>query len=107
MKIRPCNHYNNLIILSYWENAVIHSKKLEFYNFFKNQYKTFHYLDHTGKNTERKALVKLRTGNHELMIKIGRYDQISLDNNEYSRYACQLILKTKFTFSFTTRNTPL
>ena len=60
--------------ISYWENPVIHSKKLEFYYIFENQYKTFLSLDHTMKNTERKALIKLRTGNHKLMIEIGRYD---------------------------------
>jgi len=62
--------------ISYWENAVQHSNKLEFYNIFKNQYKTSHYLDHTSEQTERKALVKLRMDNHKPMIEIGRYEQI-------------------------------
>ena len=54
------NHYNHLMkhkYISYCKNAVIHSKKLEFYNIFENHYKTSHYLDHKMENTERKALI--------------------------------------------------
>ena len=39
-----------------------------------------HYLDFTRKITNRKALVKLLIGNHELMMESGRYDQIPREN---------------------------
>ena len=35
------------------------------------------------KNTERKALVKLKPGNDKLMIKIGRHDQIPREQSIY------------------------
>ena len=38
------------------------------------------YLDLTRKLNNRKELVKLRIGNHKLLIETGRYDQIPRDN---------------------------
>ena len=52
--------------ISYLQNALQHSTKLEFYNIYKNQYKPSHCLDHTRKANERKVLVKCMTGNHNL-----------------------------------------
>ena len=57
-----------------------HCKKLEFYNTFKNECTPSYCLDLTKKITNRKALVKLRIGNHKLMIESGRYDQIPREN---------------------------
>jgi len=82
------NHYFSHMkqeYISFWENAVQHSEKVEFYKIFKPP----HYLDHTSKQTERKALVKLRTGNHKLMIKIGRYEQIP-----HEKRICQVCMAT-------------
>jgi len=59
----------------HWKHTIQHSKKLEFYNTFKNEY-TPSYLELTNKLNERKELVKLRMGNHILMIETGRFSEI-------------------------------
>ena len=64
----------------HWQHSIQHSKKLEFYNNFKNEYTPFCYLELTSKLNERKELVKFRIGNHKLMIETGRYSQISRVN---------------------------
>ena len=80
------NHYLKLMQRQYilhWQLTLQHSKKLEFYNTFKTEfeYTLSYYLDFTKKKiTNRKALVKLRIGNHKLMIESGRYDQIPREN---------------------------
>ena len=56
----------------HWQNTIQHSKKLEFYNTFKNEYTPSCYLELTSKLSERKELVKFRIGNHKLMIESGR-----------------------------------
>ena len=56
----------------HWQHTLEHSKKLEFYNTFKTEYALSYYLDLTKKSTNRKALVKLRIGNHKLMIEKAR-----------------------------------
>ena len=56
-----------------------HSTKLEFYKIYKNHYTISHYLDYTKKANERKALIKLRIGNHDMIV-LGRYQQISREN---------------------------
>ena len=61
----------------YWQHTIQNSKKLEFYNTFKNEYTPCCYLSFTRKLNGRKELVKLRIGNHKLIIETGRYDQIS------------------------------
>ena len=73
------NHYLKLMYQQYilhWQHTLQHFKKLEFYNNFKNEYRPSYYLDFTRKITDRKALVKLRIGNHRLIIECGRYNQI-------------------------------
>ena len=57
----------------HWQHFIQHSKKLEFYNTFKNEYTPSCYLELTSKLNERKELVKFRIGNHKLMIESGRY----------------------------------
>ena len=64
----------------HWQHTLQHSKKLEFYYTFKTEYTASYYLDITKKITNRKALFKLRIGNHKLMIESGRYDQIPREN---------------------------
>ena len=60
----------------HWQHSIQHSKKLEFYNTFKNEYTPSCYLELTSKLNERKELVKFRIGNTKLMIETGRYSQI-------------------------------
>ena len=72
-------HYLSLMqhkCILHWQHNIQHSKKLEFYNTFKNEYTSSCYLELTSKLNERKELVKFRIGNHKLMIESGRYSQI-------------------------------
>ena len=66
--------------ISHWQHTLQHSRKLEFYSTFNTECTPSYYLDLTRKITNRKVLVKLRIGNHKLMIKSGRYDQIPREN---------------------------
>ena len=59
----------------HWRHIIEHSKKLEFYNTFKNKYTLSSYLELTNKINERKEFVKFRIGYHKQMIKTGRYSQ--------------------------------
>ena len=61
--------------LSYWQNTLQHSQKLEFYRSFNNDHTTPSYLDLIRGTAGKRALVKLRIRNHKLMIEIGRYNQ--------------------------------
>ena len=65
--------------ISYWQQTLQHSQKLEFYLIFKNQYAPSHYLDLTTRTSERRILTKLRISNHKLMIELVT-NQISRDN---------------------------
>ena len=56
--------------ISYWQNTLQHSQKLEFYRSFKTDHISSSYLD-LARGT---ALVKLRISNHKLMREIGRYN---------------------------------
>ena len=70
-------HYVSLMqqkYISHWQHTIRNSKKLEFYNTFKDEYTPSCYLDLTRKLNNRKELVKLRIGNHKLLIETGRYD---------------------------------
>ena len=66
--------------ISYWQNTLQHSQKLEFYRSFKTDHTSSSYLDLTRGTAGRRALVKLRISNHKLMIEIGRYNQTTKDN---------------------------
>ena len=61
--------------ISYWQNTLQHSQKLEFYRSFNNDHTTPSYLDLIRGTAGKRALVKLRIRNHKLMIEIGRYNQ--------------------------------
>ena len=65
--------------ISYWQQALQHSQKLEFYKIFKNEYAPSNYLELSTRTSERRALTKLLISNHKLMIELGRYNQISRD----------------------------
>ena len=61
--------------ISYWQNTLQHSQKLQFYRSFKSNHNTSSYLDLTGGAAVGRALVKLRISNHTLRdraIIIGR-----------------------------------
>ena len=67
--------------ISYWQQALQHSQKLEFYKIFKNEYApSLNYLELSTRTSERRALSKLRVSNHKHMIELGRYNQISRDD---------------------------
>ena len=66
--------------ISYWQNTLQHSQKLEFYRSFKTDHTSSSYLDLTRGTAGRRALVKLRISNHKLMTEIGWYNQTTKDN---------------------------
>ena len=61
--------------ITYWQHAIHHSKKLQFYSLFKHDYKISSYLDLIRNSGNRKDLVKIRISNHKLMVETGRYNQ--------------------------------
>ena len=65
--------------ISYWQNALQHSQKLEFYRSFNSNHTSSSYLDLTRGTAGGRALVKLRICNHKLMIEIGRDNQTTKD----------------------------
>ena len=65
--------------ISYWQNTLQHSQKLEFIDLLKPIIPQC-YLDLTRGTAGRRALVKLRISNHKLMIEISRYNQTRKDN---------------------------
>ena len=66
----------------FWQHTVEHSKKLEFYKVFKDEYSTSVYLHQLRNFNERRNLVKFKVSNHKLMIELGRYqrDHIPREN---------------------------
>ena len=60
--------------ISYWQNTLQHSQKLEFYRSFKTDHTSSCYLDLTRGTAGRRALVKLQISNHKLMIELGGYN---------------------------------
>ena len=64
--------------VSYWQNTLQHSQKLELYRSFNHN--TSIYLDLTRGTAVGRALVKLRISNHKLIIEIGRYKQTTKNN---------------------------
>ena len=65
--------------ISYWQNTLQHSQKLEFIDLLKPIIPQC-YLDLTRGTAGRRALVKLRISSHKLMIEINRYNQTTKDN---------------------------
>ena len=54
-------------------HSVEHSKKLEFYKVFKDEYSTSDNLHQLRNFNERQNLVKFKVSNHKLMIELGRF----------------------------------
>ena len=68
-------HYIDIIkqkYITYRQQIIHHSKKLQFYSLFKHDYKMSSYLDLIRNPANRKDLVKIRISNHKLMIETGR-----------------------------------
>ena len=66
--------YINIYIhdISFWRHSLEHSKKLEFYKAFKDEYFTSDYLNQPRNVKERRNLVKFRMSNHKLIIELDR-----------------------------------
>lgn len=62
-----------------WNNSVFHSRKLEFYRTFKENYELEHYLELIRDFDQRRNLTKFRISNHKLAIETGRYGKIPVD----------------------------
>ena len=77
--------------ISYWQNTLQHSRKLEFYSSFKTDHTSCSYLDWTRRTAGRRALVKLRISNHKLMIEIGIYNQTAKDNRHCPFCGCNVM----------------
>ena len=75
--------------VSYWQNTLQHSQKLELYRSFNDN--TSIYLDLTRGRAVGRALVKLRISSHKLMIEIGRYNQTTKDNRHCPFCGCNVI----------------
>ena len=77
--------------ISYWLNTLQYSQKLAFYSSFETDHTSSSYLDLTRETSGRRALVKLRISNHELMIEIGRCNQTTKDNRHCPFCGCNVI----------------
>ena len=66
----------------FWRHSAEHSKKLEFYKVFKDEYSTSDYLHQPRNFNERQNLVKFKVSNQKLMIELGWYqrDHIPREN---------------------------
>ena len=87
--------------ISYWQNTLQHSQKLEFYRSFKTDHTSSSYLDLTRGTAGRRALVKLQISNHKLMIELGRYNQTTKDNR---RRRSSLSFSLSYTYSMIRNN---
>ena len=64
--------------LSLWRHSLENSKKLEFYNTFKDEYSTPDYLYQLRHYDERQHFVKFKISNHKLLIEQGQYQIVHL-----------------------------
>ena len=85
--------------ISYWQNTLQNSQRLEFYRSFKTDHTSYSYLDLTRGTAGRMALVKLRISNHKVMIEIGRYNQTTKDNRHCPFCGC-IVIEDDFHFLF-------
>ena len=59
--------------ISLWRHSLEHSKKLEFYKVFRDEYSTSDYIYQLRTFNETKKLFKFKIRNHKLMIELERY----------------------------------
>ena len=71
---------NFVLVLSLAHRPSIHERKLRSGRNYDMCWGPTRVLDLTRKLNNRKESVKLRIGNHKLLIETGRYDQIPRDN---------------------------
>jgi len=71
--------------ISFSRHSLEHSKKLEFFKVFKDEYSTSDYLHQLRNFNERRNLARFKISNHNLMIKLGRYqtDQMPRESRLY------------------------
>ena len=72
-------------------------RAITLYNTFKNEYTASCCLEFTSKLNERKELVKLKIGNHKLMIETSRYDNIPRVNGLWSTCGPMRLKMNSFT----------
>ena len=99
-------HYIDIIkqkYITYWQQIIHHSKKLQLYSSFKHDYKISSYLDLIRNSANRKDLVKIRISNHKLMIETGGYNQTSR-NNRFCPICNSGVIEDEFHFSSIVRN---
>lgn len=73
-------HTMKEVYAKFWNNSVIHSRKLEFYHNFKSRYESEPYLEVIRTFDKRRTLTKLRISNHKLAIETGRYTKTAIDD---------------------------
>ena len=103
-KIRQYTNNMKEKYISSWRHSIEHSKKLEFYKVFKDEYSTSDYLYQLRNFNERRNLVKFKISNHKLMIELGRYqidhvprenrlcplcDSSQIENENHVLFQCQ------------------
>ena len=98
---KPCGYVSSMKqeYISYWQNTLQNSQRLEFYRSFKTDHTSYSYLDLKRGTAGRMALVKLRISNHKLMIEIGRYNQTTKDNRHCPFCGC-IVIEDDFHFLF-------
>ena len=73
-KIRRYTNNMKEKYISLWRHSLEHSKKLEFYQVFKDEYSTSDSDSYQLRTfNERRNLLKFNKRNHKLMIELGRY----------------------------------
>jgi hypothetical protein len=83
--------------LTFWKHKLENSSKLTFYSAFKTDHNLENYLVVIKDPYKRKCLSRFRVGNHNLLIEIGRNQNMK---NAYVKSAIQERLKMKPISSF-------
>ena len=81
-KIRRYTNNMKEKYISVWRHSLEHSKKLEFYKVFRDEYSTSDYLYRLRTLHEKKNLLKFKITNLKLVIELGRYqiDRVPREN---------------------------
>ena len=66
----------------FWKNELHYSEKLDFFKFYKHDFKEESYLSIIKKFKHRQALTKFRISNHILLIETGRYQRPKIPRHE-------------------------
>ena len=86
--------------ISYWQNTLQHSQKLEFYWSFKTDHSSSSYLDLTRGTAGRRALVKLQISNHKLMIELGGYNRTTTKDKRHCSFCGSNLTDDELHFLF-------